>query len=54
MKLWVPKAPFDYTDGAAETESSLNNARNEFKSILFHPRVLRDVSGAREGRCRYP
>ena len=31
MKLRVPKAPFDYTDGAAETESSLNNARNDLK-----------------------
>ena len=43
-KRRTPKAPFDYTDGAAGTESSLNNARNEFKSIIFHPRVLRDVS----------
>ena len=40
----TPKAPFDYTDGGAGTESSLINARKEFQSVIFHPRVLRDVS----------
>ena len=43
-KRRTPQAPFDYTDGGAGTESSLINARNEFKSVTFHPRVLRDVS----------
>ena len=43
-KRRTPKAPFDYTDGGAGTESSLLNARKEFQSVTFHPRVLRDVS----------
>lgn len=43
-KKRTPKAPFDYTDGAAGTESSLRNARQEFLSVTFNPRVLRDVS----------
>lgn len=43
-KKRTPKAPFDYTDGAAGSESSLRNARQEFQSITFNPRVLRDVS----------
>jgi len=43
-KRRTPKAPFDYTDGGAGTESSLVNARNEFQNVTFHPRVLRDVS----------
>lgn len=43
-KRRTPKAPFDYTDGGAGTESSLTNARKEFESVTFHLRVLRDVS----------
>jgi L-lactate dehydrogenase (cytochrome)/glycolate oxidase len=43
-KRRTPQAPFDYTDGGAGTESSLINARKEFQSVIFHPRVLRDVS----------
>jgi len=43
-KRRTPQAPFDYTDGGAGTESSLVNARREFQSVTFHPRVLRDVS----------
>jgi len=43
-KRRTPKAPFDYTDGGAGTESSLTSARKEFQSVTFHPRVLRDVS----------
>jgi L-lactate dehydrogenase (cytochrome) len=35
---------FDYTDGAAETESSLRRARDAFARVEFVPRVLRDVS----------
>jgi L-lactate dehydrogenase (cytochrome) len=40
----TPKAPFDYTDGAAERELSLARARQAFEDIEFHPGVLRDVS----------
>ena len=40
----TPKAPFDYTDGAAEQELSLDRARRAFEDIEFHPAILRDVS----------
>ncbi|MDT4981820.1 MAG: hypothetical protein QOG07_3699 [Pseudonocardiales bacterium] len=43
-KRRTPKAAFDYTDGAAEAETSLARARQAFADIEFHPRVLRDVS----------
>jgi L-lactate dehydrogenase (cytochrome) len=40
----TPKAPFDYVDGAAETETSLLRARQLFNQVEFRPHVLRDVS----------
>ena len=40
----VPRSVFDYTDGAAETETSLQRSRDAFKRVEFVPRVLRDVS----------
>ncbi len=40
----TPKAPFDYTEGAAEGELSLARARQAFSDIEFHPAILRDVS----------
>ena len=40
----TPKAPFDYTEGAAEGELSLARARQAFSEIEFHPAILRDVS----------
>lgn len=40
----TPKAPFDYTEGAAESELSLARARQAFLDIEFHPSILRDVS----------
>ena len=43
-KRRTPKAPFDYTDGGADTESSLTRARYAYESVEFSPRVLRDVS----------
>ncbi|MGO2658290.1 alpha-hydroxy acid oxidase [Mycetocola reblochoni] len=43
-KRVTPKAPFDYTDGAAEGEVSLARARQAFEDIEFHPSVLKDVS----------
>lgn len=41
----VPRAVFDYVDGGAEEEQSLRRARDVFRSLEFHPRVLCDVSG---------
>jgi len=40
----VPRAVFDYTDGAAETETSLRRSRDAYTRIEFVPHVLRDVS----------
>jgi len=42
-KRRTPKAPFDYTDGGADTESSLSRARTAYEKIEFQPRVLRNV-----------
>lgn len=40
----VPRAVFDYTDGAAgQDEASLRRARSAFSRVEFQPRVLRDV-----------
>src|SRR5689334_13754688 len=40
----TPRGAFDYTDGAAESELSLERARQAFRDIEFHPAILRDVS----------
>ena len=40
----TPRAVFDYTDGAAEGETSLRRARRAFDDVEFHPGILRDVS----------
>ena len=45
-KRRTPIGPFDYTDGAANQEISLNRARRAFEDIEFQPRILRDVSSA--------
>ena len=45
----TPRAAFDYTDGAAEEEISLERARQAFRDIEFHPTILRDVSNVRTG-----
>jgi L-lactate dehydrogenase (cytochrome)/glycolate oxidase len=42
-KRRTPKAPFDYTEGAADSESSLIRARDAFEKLEFSPRILRDV-----------
>jgi L-lactate dehydrogenase (cytochrome) len=39
-KRRTPKAAFDYTDGAAESELSLARARRAFEDIQFNPAVL--------------
>jgi L-lactate dehydrogenase (cytochrome) len=43
-KRRTPKAPFDYTDGAAEAEITLRRAREAFLDIEFRPGILRNVS----------
>jgi L-lactate dehydrogenase (cytochrome) len=43
-KRRTPRAPFDYTDGAADAELSLARARQAFQDVEFHPAILRDVS----------
>src|SRR5699024_785531 len=43
-KRRTPRAAFDYTDGAAESELSLARARQAFADVEFNPGVLRDVS----------
>lgn len=45
-KRRTPKAPFDYTDGSAESEISLARARQAFEDIEFHPSILRNVENA--------
>lgn len=40
----VPRAVFDYTDGAAEQEIALRRAREAFGRVEFRPRALQDVS----------
>ncbi len=42
-KRKTPKAPFDYTDGGADSESSLLRARSAFERVEFQPRILRNV-----------
>ena len=43
-KRRTPRAAFDYTDGAAEEELSLERARQAFREIQFHPTILRNVA----------
>jgi L-lactate dehydrogenase (cytochrome) len=40
----VPRAVFDYTDGAAGAEISLRRSREAFERVEFRPSVLRDVA----------
>ncbi|WP_181782187.1 alpha-hydroxy acid oxidase [Pseudonocardia pini] len=46
----TPRAVFDYTDGAADGELSLNRARAAWNRVEFTPSVLRDVSTVDLGR----
>ena len=43
-KKVTPIGPFDYTDGAADSEISLSRARAAFENIEFQPKILRDVA----------
>ena len=45
-KRRTPKGPFDYTDGSAESETSLERARQAYRDIEFIPSILKDVSTA--------
>lgn len=43
-KRRTPKAAFDYTDGAAEGELSLDRARRAFEDVEFQPDILRPAA----------
>lgn len=43
-KRRTPAAAFDYTDGAADDEISMERSRQAFRDIEFHPSILKDVS----------
>jgi isopentenyl diphosphate isomerase/L-lactate dehydrogenase-like FMN-dependent dehydrogenase len=45
-KRRTPVGPFDYTDGSAESEVSLDRARQGYRNIEFIPNILKDVSEA--------
>lgn len=49
-KRRTPQGPFDYTDGAAETEVSLRRARQAFLDLSFVPNILQDVSSVNLNR----
>ncbi|MEK9837870.1 MAG: alpha-hydroxy acid oxidase [Ilumatobacter sp.] len=40
----LPRGVFDYIDGGAEDERTLDRNSSDFSSLRFRPRVLRDVS----------
>ena len=40
----TPRAVFDYTDGAAMSETSLRRSREAYRRVEFTPRVLRNVA----------
>jgi isopentenyl diphosphate isomerase/L-lactate dehydrogenase-like FMN-dependent dehydrogenase len=42
----TPAGPFDYTDGSAESELTLDRARRAFLDLEFRPNILQDVSEA--------
>ena len=43
-KRRTPTGPFDYTDGSAESELTLDRARRAFLDLEFRPNILQDVS----------
>lgn len=42
-KRRTPKGPFDYTDGSAETEVTLDRARRSYLDLEFRPNILHNV-----------
>ena len=45
-KRRTPTGPFDYTDGSAESEITLERARRAFLDLEFRPNILHDVKNA--------
>lgn len=45
-KRRTPTGPFDYTDGSAESEITLERARRAFLDLEFRPNILHDVKDA--------
>jgi L-lactate dehydrogenase (cytochrome) len=43
-KRRTPAGPFDYTDGAADHEISIERSRQAFLDVEFQPGILRDVA----------
>jgi L-lactate dehydrogenase (cytochrome) len=46
----TPRAAFDYADGAAEDELSMQRARQAFRDVEFHPSILRGAAEV-DTRC---
>ena len=42
-KRRTPQAPFDYTDGGSDTESSLTRTRAAYEKLEFQPKILLNV-----------
>ena len=42
-KRRTPQAPFDYTDGGSDTESSLTRTRSAYEKLEFQPKILLNV-----------
>jgi len=42
-KRRTPQAPFDYTDGGSDTESSLTRTRTAYEKLEFQPNILLNV-----------
>jgi len=51
-KRRTPKAAFDYTDGSAEDEISLDRARQAFLDIEFSPSILRGLPDSVDTSCQ--
>ena len=51
-KSRTPRAAFDYTDGSAEDEISLDRARQAFLDIEFSPSILRGLPDTVDTSCR--
>ena len=45
-KRRTPSGPFDYTDGSAESEITLDRARRAFLDLEFRPNILQNVEEA--------
>jgi L-lactate dehydrogenase (cytochrome) len=43
-KRRTPSGPFDYVDGSAEEEITINKVKQYFRDVEFQPRLFKDVS----------